>query len=266
MSELVVLNPFAERSLELAENDRNFADTLNSGDAEINLGSLTIGNGTAGEDYYIKFDGEDNDGTITWMEDEAYFDFSHPIVISDQSLLGTPVMGALEFDNDRLYITDVATQRAITRSSSIETSTTTVTDTVTETTIYTSPLPANSLKVGNHIHLNCNGIITNATAADDITINLYVGTDLIETFNPAIGNVTNADWHIELEMTVRTVGAAGTIASHGHIAIDGNDDHTSELDAVDTTGANDITLTVIWDNAKAGNIISLYQCSTIWHN
>ena len=33
--------------------------------------SLTIGDGTAGTDITLTFDGEDNDGVITWMEDEG---------------------------------------------------------------------------------------------------------------------------------------------------------------------------------------------------
>lgn len=37
-------------------------------------GALVIGAGTAGIDYNITFDGETNDGVITWMEDEARFD------------------------------------------------------------------------------------------------------------------------------------------------------------------------------------------------
>ena len=155
---------------------------------------------------------------------------------------------------------------AIGRSSCVETSTTTVANTTTETAIYTCPLPANCLKVGNHLHIGCSGIISNATAADDITINVYVGTDLINTYNPAIGNVTGANWHVELTMTVRTVGASGTIASHGHIEIDGSEDVANELDTIDTTGANDITVKVQWDNAKAGNTISSYQGVAHWSN
>ena len=39
--------------------------------------SLTLGSGAAGVDYILKFDGENNDGLLTWMEDEAEFKFSH---------------------------------------------------------------------------------------------------------------------------------------------------------------------------------------------
>jgi hypothetical protein len=37
--------------------------------------TVTIGTGAAGVDYVLKFDGESNDGTIKFMEDEKRFDF-----------------------------------------------------------------------------------------------------------------------------------------------------------------------------------------------
>ena len=95
---------------------------------------------------------------------------------------------------------------------------------------------------------------------------MYVGTDLINSYNPAIGNLTNANWHASLEMTVRTVGASGTIASHGHVAINDHEDVATELDTVDTTAAQNITITVAWDNAKVDNIISIYQGVLHWSN
>jgi hypothetical protein len=42
-------------------------------------GNLTIGSGAAGIDYNITFDGETNNGVLTWMGDEDYFKFSDDI-------------------------------------------------------------------------------------------------------------------------------------------------------------------------------------------
>ena len=44
--------------------------------------SITIGDGTAGTDIAMTFDGETGDGVITWMEDEDYFKFSDDILIN----------------------------------------------------------------------------------------------------------------------------------------------------------------------------------------
>ena len=38
--------------------------------------SITIGDGTAGTDIAVTFDGETSDGVLTWMEDEDHFKFS----------------------------------------------------------------------------------------------------------------------------------------------------------------------------------------------
>ena len=38
--------------------------------------TLTIGDGTSGKDIAVTFDGESNDGLLTWMEDEDMFKFS----------------------------------------------------------------------------------------------------------------------------------------------------------------------------------------------
>ena len=44
--------------------------------------TLTFGAGTAGTDISITFDGESNDGTLKWMEDEDYFEFSDDILVA----------------------------------------------------------------------------------------------------------------------------------------------------------------------------------------
>jgi hypothetical protein len=50
-------------------------------------GSLLLGSGAAATDYTITFDGETNDGVLTWMEDEDYFKFSDDILINSTEKL-----------------------------------------------------------------------------------------------------------------------------------------------------------------------------------
>ncbi len=45
-------------------------------------GNVKIGNGGAGQDYRLTFDGENNDGVLTWMEDEDYFAFSDDVLLN----------------------------------------------------------------------------------------------------------------------------------------------------------------------------------------
>lgn len=45
-------------------------------------GDVIIGTGVAGVDYSLIFNGETNDGIVTWMEDENYFDFADTVKFS----------------------------------------------------------------------------------------------------------------------------------------------------------------------------------------
>src|SRR5690606_3690871 len=43
--------------------------------------NLVVGSGAAAMDYYLEVNGETNDGLVTWMEDEDYFQFNDGILI-----------------------------------------------------------------------------------------------------------------------------------------------------------------------------------------
>jgi len=49
--------------------------------------SLTIGDGTAGTDITLTFDGETSDGVLYWMEDEDHFKFADDVVIDSSKRL-----------------------------------------------------------------------------------------------------------------------------------------------------------------------------------
>ena len=53
------------------------------------LGNLRIGDATAGEDFTLTFDGETNDGIITWMEDEDSFYFADNISLASAANANT---------------------------------------------------------------------------------------------------------------------------------------------------------------------------------
>ena len=86
-------------------------------------GYITIGAGVAGRDYKITFNGQSNDGVLTWKEDEDYFEFSDDInmqtgetiknngtTIIDGSGFSTPVSSAdaAAPNNSIYYSTDAS--------------------------------------------------------------------------------------------------------------------------------------------------------------
>lgn len=224
-----------------------------------NAGNVTIGHGAAGVNYALTFDGNNNDGTITFYENLGYFDFSRHIVIDSNPLLSSLRSGALEFYNDRMYFTDAGVRRVLDRSSDVITSSTTVSNTTTETTIYTGDMPSDSFKVGNVFQVRTNGIISNATSNDEITMRVYIGSTMVSSFKPPIGNITDEEWHSDFEITVRSVGGSGSLAFHGFVQIAARSQRDVSIETIDTTAQEDVTVTVQWDNARAGNEITIYQ-------
>ena len=67
---------------------------------------FTIGDGAADTDYELKFDGETNDGSIYWMEDEDYFKFIDDILLPDNEAIkfGTGVDMDIYFDGTNGHI------------------------------------------------------------------------------------------------------------------------------------------------------------------
>ena len=62
--------------------------------------SLTIGDGTAGTDITVTYDGQSNDGVMKWMEDEDYFEFSDDILVASTE--------KLQFRDTAIYINSSA--------------------------------------------------------------------------------------------------------------------------------------------------------------
>ena len=185
---------------------------------------------------------------------------SGSLIFEEKSaLLTSPIPGTLEYYNDRLYLTNVGTQRPIDRTSDVVTGTSSVSNTTVETTIYTGIIGANDLKVGNVLKAHVSGLLSNNSASDNITIRGYIGSTLLGTFNPAIGNVTDEVWDVDAILTVRSLGAAGDIAWLARFEIAGNDTVGTDISSVNTTISEDFTITVEWNSAKAGNTISIYQ-------
>ncbi len=61
--------------------------------------SITIGDGTAGTDIAVTFDGETGDGVLTWMEDEDYFKFSDDILVNSTEKLMFQDTGTYVYSN-----------------------------------------------------------------------------------------------------------------------------------------------------------------------
>lgn len=89
-------------------------------------------------------------------------------------LLISPVAGTMEFYDGRWYLTGTAKQRVIDRTGGVIVADTIVSGTSTETTIWTEALSANAMKVGRIYKLHADGIVSNESVLDDLTLNIYI--------------------------------------------------------------------------------------------
>jgi hypothetical protein len=182
-----------------------------------------------------------------------------PLKFTTGTALATPEAGAMEYHTDRFWITNKATRRAVDRTSDVALASVTVSNTTTETTVFTGAVPANSLVAGNILKFVASGEVDETTAADLCTIRLKIGGSTLATIVSPGAGTANQSFHMTGFATLRSVGATGGIAWHIDMDVGGSADDASGVGTVDTTSAENVTVTVQWNNAKAGNIFVLEQ-------
>lgn len=110
-----------EGGLGFAVNAGGSASNLIGG-LYIAKGGVTVGSGVAGTDYTLTFDGETNDGIITWMEDEDYFKFSDDILMDSEEKIQFRDTNIYIFSDDDGYL-DFAADTGIRSTKAIRTTT-----------------------------------------------------------------------------------------------------------------------------------------------
>ena len=241
----------------------------------VGAGGVTIGVGAAGVDYKLIFDGENNDGLITWMEDEDYFEFADAVKFDSFIQLtqkaGTAVDG--DFWND-------STQGALqTFTSGIEqtlvgviftqTADQTIANTTAETSMFgtgvgTLTLPANFWTVGKTIRVEIHGDFAD-TGNPTAEVQAYYGaTSLIDSGAIALSGLGGTEeWETEVVITCRSIGATGTVetiidweyeTTTGSSAIE-RLDVAGVLRTIDTTAAGALDATFQWGTAAAANTL-----------
>lgn len=196
-----------------------------------------------------------------------------PLKFTAGTALGTPEAGAVEYNDGRFYVTNVATQRALDRASDVAIETVVVDAEVVfdnETLMWTGAMPANSLVAGNVFKFHADGVVSNASAnaKDEVTIRIKIGGVTKVTLKPNVKQLTDTMWHIDANATQRTIGGSGERAIHVHLVIGdpittGDEIFLIGVVALNTAANMDVTITAQWasdpDPGTAGNVISLYQ-------
>jgi len=175
------------------------------------------------------------------------------------TLLETPLAGAIEYDGKRFYGTASSTRRVMSLASDTKVTTTTVANTLTETTIYTAPLGASDAVAGKIYRIPFFGVVSSSSTSEELTIRFKIDGITITTVVAIPKNLADASFSGHLVLIIRTIGASGTLAAHACYSVDSVPQESPPiLTSIDTTTASTLTITVQWSAADAENTLSLY--------
>ena len=149
----------------------------------------------------------------------------------------------------------------------------TVTNTTTETSIVGTgvgslTVPANTFVVGDSYYAKIGGVLS-AQNGDDITIRVKSGSTVLATTGALdLEATTSMAWECEIDFTIATIGASGSICTNGNFAYNRN---TGTLEGYvfqdvvtfDTTVDNTLDITVEWAQAKTQD--QIYSANFVLH-
>ena len=125
-------------------------------------------------------------------------------------------------------------------------------------------IPANGFKVGDSFHAKIGGLIT-TQPNHTITIRAKSGSTVLETTGVVtLDLATNQPWELELDFTIRSIGATGVIKTNGNFIY--NRDTGSyiglalgDTEVFDTTVSNTLDITVEWGQEDVTDSITVQQ-------
>jgi hypothetical protein len=141
----------------------------------------------------------------------------------------------------------------------------TVTNTTTESDILGAGVgslivPGNSFKIGDCFHAKTGGIVS-AQNGDGLIIRIKNGVNVLASTGVInLQAVASLPFEIEIDFTLRSIGATGQIFTNGNFAYNRNVGSLegfvfSDLQTIDTTLISTLMITAEWQQAKTQDII-----------
>ena len=172
--------------------------------------AITIGDGTAGTDIAVTFDGETGDGVLTWMEDEDYFQFSDDLLLTTTE--------KLQFRDTAIYINSSADGQL---------------DLVADTEIQ---IAATTVDINGNVDVS--GTLTVGGALD------FSDANITNIGSIALDTITNDGTDITLD------SSGDIILDAGGANVTIKDDGTSILDIANNSSDVELTVSVADKNFK----------------
>jgi len=196
---------------------------------------------------------------------------SAPLKLTTQAAgLTTPEQGVFELIGSTLHFTNSTIRRSQVQGSTVSSATIQVANTTTETTVFTTSVGASELTVGKQIELFLCGLYTSNSGAGANTLTVrvkYAGTTILTLVTVESAN-TDQLFRLLATLTCRTTGATGTLQSSAIFDLNGvaTKPQAVALPTIDTTTAQNITITAQWSDANASNDIRFQQARALWVN
>lgn len=188
-----------------------------------------------------------------------------PLKLTTQaSGLSSVEQGAFELIGNSLQFTQLAKRRGVSMGQNVRTSTTTVENTTTESAaLITAEHGANYLEVGKMEEIVLYGTIAQRSNPNaQLTVRIkYAGTTVQTFTTPASSSIASGTvFRLAALTTCRAIGGTGTLQIDSSFVVRGVlDTGGSTAATIDTTTAQDTTITVQWGEANAADIFTVTQ-------
>jgi len=188
-----------------------------------------------------------------------------PFYLSTQPAGLTDVeQGAFELIGNSLQFTQLLKRRGVSLSQSVLTSDVTLANSTTESSnIIAAEHGPQYLEIGKCEEIMLRGVIQQAAAGSgrmQLRVK-YAGSTKL-TIQTNVGSIpAGTPFEARIATTVRSIGASGTMQINAVVWIDGysNTPDASTLATIDTTTAQETTVTIQWTVANAGNSVTINQ-------
>lgn len=188
-----------------------------------------------------------------------------PIRLTTQaSGLTTVEQGALELIGNSLQFTQLAKRRGVAMTQTVLTADVTTGNTASESAaLITAEHGAGYLEVGKCEEIVLRGIVQQTAAGGgQLQVRTKYAGATISTTQTQIGVIAAATpFEFRVSCTVRSIGGSGTMQINSVLWIDGisNIPDSTTLASIDTTTAQNTTVTVQWTSAQTDNTITVNQ-------
>lgn len=181
--------------------------------------------------------------------------------------LTTPEQGTFELVNNSLQFTQLVRRRGVVLSQNVLISDTSIVNTASESApIVIETHGPSYLEVGKSEETVLRGVIRQQAGAGFLQIRVKYADTTIQTIQTNAGSISSGTpFRLEVTGTVRSIGASGTMQFNSVMWTEGVNSipDSSTLVNIDTTQAQNTTLTFQWTEANANNNITINQGRTL---